>query len=103
MAKARGIDPHNAHSREMDEALAKAEPVIVWRKNNHGVMVHVSIDDPHAEGGSAADRERRQYAYAVALDGQRAAMELEAHEVADRFEKHRADNTPLMNAARSQL
>ena len=33
----------------MDRLLAEKPPIIMWRKNNHGVLIHVFIDDPHAE------------------------------------------------------
>lgn len=39
----------NNHCREMDEALKRNPPVIVWAKNKRGVMVAVEVRDPHAE------------------------------------------------------
>ena len=46
---ARPSDPGNAEVRAMDRLLAEKPPIIMWRKNNHGVLIHVFIDDPHAE------------------------------------------------------
>lgn len=39
----------NVHTDAMDALLEKQPPHIVWRKNNRGVWVHVSINDPHTE------------------------------------------------------
>jgi hypothetical protein len=37
--------------RSVMDALLDTEPtVIVWRKNNHGVLVHVSVHDPFPDG-----------------------------------------------------
>lgn len=41
----------NKEQLAMDAALAEMPPVIFWRKNNHGVLVHTFIDDPHADSG----------------------------------------------------
>jgi len=38
----------------MDELLEKDPPVIVWRKKTNGVLVHVSVYDPHPDGGHNA-------------------------------------------------
>lgn len=113
----------NLHCQEMDRLLEKAPPVIKWAKNKHGVMVHVEIDDPHTEsrkrGRAKAEapmkaRPLTAAAYKAALaaralelrearERRLEAMQTEADEVAERFRKHHAENTPLLNAARSAL
>lgn len=85
---------------QMDAALKAQPPVIVWRKNKRGVMVAVEVNDPHAERSIEAQAERLR---ASAARAERELMEDEAREVAERLRKHRADNTPLMVAARSAI
>lgn len=97
--KARTIDTGNRHCREMDEALEANPPQITWRKNSHGVMVAVSVNDPHAEGRGTESRQR----YAYTLEAESMAAEQQAREVADRFRRHHAENTPLMIAARTEI
>lgn len=46
---AREINPDNLEIQAMDAALEADPPIIRYRKNNHGVMVAVSIDDPHQD------------------------------------------------------
>lgn len=98
--KARTIDTSNVHCRAMDEALEKRPPVIQWRKNNHGVMVATSVNDPHAESVGHAELLDRIDRRAAEEARSLLEMQEQARMVAQRFEKHRADNTPLMNAAR---
>jgi hypothetical protein len=42
----------NSYCREMDKALEARPPVIVWRKDARGILVAVSIDDPHTQVAS---------------------------------------------------
>lgn len=105
------------YEMEASAALEANPPVIVWRRKNNGVWVHVSIDDPHAETKSELRRTRQLEADAArAREREIAAeqverlrkdvlelMQAEADEVAERFRKHRADNTPLMSAARRSI
>lgn len=39
----------NAWVKAMDAALEANPPVIIWRKNSHGVREAIYVDDPHAE------------------------------------------------------
>jgi hypothetical protein len=39
----------NQERAEMDKALDENPPQIVWRKNRHGVMIPVIVDDPHTD------------------------------------------------------
>lgn len=84
---------------EWGEALDANPPVITWRKNNRGIWVATSVRDPHAETGAQRAWDERMAREERLLD----AMEDEAREVAERFEKHRAYNTPLQIAARTQI
>lgn len=96
-----GPRPNNIHHIEMDAALAERPPVIKWAKNKRGVMVAVEIHDPHAEKSTEAQAERLRD---NAARYEREALELmedEAREVAERFRKYRADNSPLQAAARN--
>jgi len=86
----------NTYEAEMTKALEKHPPEIVWRKNNRGILVAVEVHDPHGETTIQAQAARLR---ASADRAERA----EAYEVAERFRKHRANNTPLMTAARSVL
>lgn len=92
----------NKDQAEMDALLEANPPVIQWEKRN-GVMHAVHVDDPHAETKTAARAERlraqEQADRECALD----LMQQEADEVAERLRKHRADNSPLMAAARTEL
>lgn len=98
--------------REWGEVLDRDPPKITWRRKPNGVFVATSVHDPHADTSpgaqagrlrAAADEAEREYA---AQQAERARLEFlremreEADEVAERFRKHRADNTPLMTAAR---
>lgn len=47
--------------------------------------------------------EQKQRALELKRQRRKAAMQEQAAEVADRFERHRADNTPLMTAARREI
>lgn len=49
----------NAIRAEMDKALEARPPVITWRKNKHGILVAVSVRDPHAEYTAPARGRRR--------------------------------------------
>ena len=103
----------NIHCREMDKALEKCPPVIKWEKNKRGVMVAVEINDPHAERSidaqvdrlyASADRADRAAAAKTTEQARLRLVEMlqeEADQVADRFKTHRANNTPLLNAARN--
>lgn len=86
------------HNPKFDEALDRNPPVIVWAKGKHGIQVAVEVHDPHAERSSEAQAERLRRS---ALRAEWDAMEDEAREVAERFLKHRADNSPLQAAART--
>jgi hypothetical protein len=98
----------------MDEALERQPPSITWRKNNRGVWIATSIQDPHAETSVEAHADRMRAAaemasreqarlYALEAERQRARMRTQAAEVAERFEQHRANNTSLMQAARTEI
>lgn len=109
------MDQRNAYERDMDEALEADPPQIVWRKDNHGILRAVSVSDRHAEGTTAAQARRLRAAAEIAEREEAARqaeitrlqvlelMQAEADEVAERFRKHRADNTPLMSAARREI
>jgi hypothetical protein len=49
--KARQIHTDNAEVKSMDALLEDRPPRITRRKNNHGIWVHTSIDDPYPDGG----------------------------------------------------
>ena len=49
---------NNREQTAMDELLAENPPLITWRKNNHGIWVHVAISDPHAETAQQRTRDR---------------------------------------------
>ena len=114
----------NLHCEEMDRLLEKAPPVIKWVKNKHGVMVHVEINDPRTENrkrGRAKKAEAPKKARPLTAAAYKAAlaahalelrearerrlesMQTEADEVAERFRKHHAENTQLLNAARRPI
>lgn len=100
---AREIDSTNTAVRGYDKVIAAHPPVITWRKKSHGVMVATSVNDPHAESVGHAelmDRiDRREAEEARRL----LEMQEQARLVAARVEKHRAENTDLMRAARGVL
>lgn len=48
---ARQMQHTTVHTTEMDRLLEKASPVIVWRRKPNGVLVHVSVYDPHGDAG----------------------------------------------------
>lgn len=81
----------------MDEALAANPPKIVYRKGKGGIYHAIEVRDPHAETTAQLEWDARMAREEEAL----AAMREEADEVAERFRKHRADNTPLLAAART--
>lgn len=88
-------DTPNSYARDMDAALAESPPEIRWERRS-GVMVAIEVDDPHTATKTAAQR----------LEQARLRLrkhQQEADEVAERFRKHRVDNTPLMNAARTEI
>lgn len=93
----------NKERTTWDAILEKRPPKILWKKNRHGVMEAVLIEDPHTETASEVRAERlraqEQADRECALD----LMQQEADEVAERLRKHRADNSPLMAAARTEL
>ena len=111
----------NLHCEEMDAALAAQPPEIVWVKNKRGVMVATEVRDPHSEtrkrGRAKAPKKARPLtaaaykatlaAHALELREARErrleSMQTEADEVAERFRKHHAENTPLLNAARRSI
>jgi hypothetical protein len=105
----------NVHCKEMDRLLANRPPVIVWEKNKRGVMVAIEIRDPHAERSTDAQVDRlnapadRADLKAAAKTTEQARLRLvemlqeEADQVADRFKTHRANNTRLMAAARTEI
>jgi hypothetical protein len=89
----------NVYERAMAEALEADPPVIVWRKDKGGVRRAVEVRDPHAETKAQREWDDRMARERAALE----AMEEEAREVAERFRQYRANNTPLMRAARTEL
>lgn len=89
----------NVETRKYDEVIAANEPKILWRKNKRGVFVAVAIEDPHAETKRDVAAQQAEALRLRALE----LMEEEAREVTERFRKHRADNTPLMAAARTEI
>lgn len=89
----------NNYEREMTRAIAANPPVIVWVKDRRGIMRAASVMDPHAETKAAREWDARMVQDEVTL----ASMQQEADEVAERFRKHRADNTTLMTAARTAI
>lgn len=105
----------NIYRTAMDEALEADPPVIEWRKNRRGVYEAVKVLDPHADTTPGAQARRlrasaevaERVAAAVQAERQRLQvlelMQQEAAEVVERFRKHRADNTPLMAAARTEI
>jgi len=46
------------YEREMAKVLEKNPPVIVWKKDKHGIQRAVSVKDPHAEASIAAQAQR---------------------------------------------
>lgn len=103
----------NSYTREMDAALAESPPEIRWERRN-GVMVAIEVHDPHAATAKRAPKaerkpptnaERRAAVEQWELARLRVveSMRDEADEVAERFRKHRAENTPLMTAARTEI
>lgn len=111
-------DGQNTYTSEMDRLLEQRPPVIRWRKNRRGVMVAVEVLDPHVERGMDAQAERAHASAGRAERAERAAaaeelemarrrvveaMQQEADEVTARFEAHRANNTPLLQAARTEI
>lgn len=44
-------DAAHEEQRKWDELFAREPAVIEWKKRTDGVWVHVSIYDPHADGG----------------------------------------------------
>lgn len=51
-------DGGNAYRTAMDKVLEKNPPVIVWRKNKHGIQIAVQVIDPHTETSIEAQAER---------------------------------------------
>lgn len=47
----------------MDELLEKDPPVIVWRKKTNGVLVHVSVYDPHEDAGHNATKTKCKHGH----------------------------------------
>lgn len=90
----------NTYETEMDAALRTQPPVIVWKPNGKGILVAVEVRDPHTERSIQAQSERLR---ASADRAERDLFEQEAREVAERFRKYRADNSPLMTAARTAI
>lgn len=107
----------NAHCKEMDEALEANPPKITWEKRN-GVMVATEVNDPHTgerkrgrtkkivkREETAAQFKARMAAHALELEEAQCrvleTLQTEADQVADRFKTHRANNTRLLNAART--
>lgn len=82
-----------------DEVIAAKPPRIVWRKGNDGIFRAISVRDPHAEARAQRDWDDRMAREEARL----AVMEEEACEAAEQAERLRADNTPLMAAARTEL
>lgn len=109
--------PHNGgtnvHCKDMDRLLAKRPPVIIWEKDKHGILRHVEIHDPHAETSTAAQVDRlnasaeRAEQKAAAKTTEQARLRLvemlqeEAVDVSERLRTNRANNTRLLNAART--
>lgn len=105
----------NKDRTEMDEALAKRPPEILWRKDKHGILRAAEVRDPHAETTTAAQARRLRAAAEIAEREEAARqaeitrlqvlqlMQDQAAEVVEHFRKHRADNTPLMSAARRSI
>lgn len=107
----------NQVNREMDEALKNRPPVIIWEKNSRGVMVAVEVHDPHGERSTAAQAERlrasadrleqEEARKAAAKTTEQARLRLvemlqeEAVDVSERLRTNRANNTRLLNAART--
>lgn len=50
----------NVHTNEMDAALEARPPKITWVPNGHGVMVAVTIHDPHAEREASVSQRAAQ-------------------------------------------
>ena len=99
----RESDGSNAYCRQMDKALEKNPPVIVWRRNSRGVLVHVFIDDPHAETKSEVRRDLKVHYYE---DPDRLIAEQRAVQLglqAAESIKDRTRNTSLMSAARTDI
>lgn len=105
----------NLHCKDMDKALEQRPPVIVWERNKRGVMVAVEVHDPHAERSTdaqvdrlnaSADRADRKAAAKTAEQARLRLVEMlqeDADQVADRFKTHRANNTRLLAAARTEI
>lgn len=89
----------NRYTDAYEQAIAANPPRIVWRMKPNGIRVAVSVHDPHMETKAQREWDERMASEEAAL----AAMEQQAREVAARFERHRADNTSLMNAARRSI
>lgn len=98
-AQHRAVRP--LEQKKYDALLAKHPPKITWRRKASGVWVAVSVRDPHAEATHEAVEERLRFAE---LEQERLeAMEDEARRVAEQREQERADNTPLIYAARRSI
>lgn len=89
----------NAYERQMEAALNANPPKITWRKGKDGIFRATAVRDPHAETKAQREWDERISREQVAL----LAMQEEADAAAERLRKHRADNTPLMSAARSEI
>jgi hypothetical protein len=53
----------NAYTRAWDKALEEMPPEIIWRKNNKGILVAVSVNDPHEEQVPSATHCRNGHEY----------------------------------------
>ena len=89
----------NKERTAWDEALDANPPKIVWHKGKDGIFRAIAVRDPHAETKAQREWDERISREQVAL----LAMQEEADAAAERLRKHRADNTPLLSAARSEI
>lgn len=102
MTRPRESTYNNREQTAMDELLAENPPLITWRKNNHGIWVHVAISDPHAERGTEpVELCKRRHPFDEANtiiwpDGTRHCRECKRM-------RDRESRTPLLAAARTEI
>lgn len=106
----RESNPGNREQTAFDKVIAANPPRILWVKNNRGILVAAKVIDPHAEAGQyvPVDRCKNDHLFDAEntvwrADGSRECRACKRQRDREYFARKRAENSPLVAAARTEL
>lgn len=107
---AREANPRNREQTAYDKAIAANPPKILWVKSSKGIFVAAKVIDPHAEAGQYVPVERCKNDHVFdaentvwRADGSRECRACKRQRDREYFARKRAENSPLVAAARTDI